>query len=135
MPREPTSIRWARAQDSLVIAPDVAAVVSGGRWVAEGQTGFYRLNVRTRGANHSVFDLTIEWLAPPSPGQSPVVVRSVAVKELSGPARLDRPQIGAFQKGWRAWIEQTDPQSELGKHTTRAIDLGAPGVFQVRPAP
>ena len=126
------SVRSAWAQDSLSFDPTVTAVVSGGRWTANGRTGYYRLVVRSRGVDHATSALVIEWLADPSRGAGTTIVQSVAVKELSGMGRLDRPQIGQFLKGWRAWIQLTDPQGGPGSQTTRAIDLGPPGEFKVK---
>jgi len=119
-----------QAQDSAsTVDPRIAAVVSGGHWTAEGRSGFYRLVLRTRGEVPS--DLTVEWLSDPSRGEGPAVIQAARIRELGG-GRLERPQIGGFLKGWRAWVQQSDPQAPGGQ-LTRAIDLGPPGEFKLRP--
>jgi hypothetical protein len=126
-----SAVRAAPAQDSVSVEPTVVAVVTGGRWTSEGRAGYYRVIIRTGGFGHTTSDLTVQWLAEPTRDDGPSVVRSVAVKELSDLARLDRPQIGQYFKGWRIWLQVTDTRADPGKQTTRAIDIGAPGEFKV----
>ncbi|HEV8356688.1 MAG TPA: hypothetical protein VGQ17_08000 [Gemmatimonadales bacterium] len=123
----------ASAQDSALVDPRVSAVATGGQWTAEARSGYYRVIIRTGGVEHASSDLTLQWLAAPDPDALPTVVRSVAIKELSGIGRLDRPQLGQFQKGWRLWVHVTDTQSPQGAQTIRAVDLGPPGEVKVRP--
>jgi len=118
------------AQDSLAtIDPRVSAVVTGGHWSTEGKSGFYRVVLRTRGEVPS--DLSIEWLSDPARGQGPAVVQVAKVSDLSG-GRLERPQITGYLNGWRVWIQQADPKTPSGT-LTRAVDLGPPGNFKVKP--
>jgi hypothetical protein len=117
------------------VDPTVAEVVTGGHWSSGGQSGFYRVIVRTGGFEHIVSRLTIEWLIEPTRDDPPRVMRSVQVPELSGIARLDRPRIGQFLKGWRVWVQLTDTHSESGKQINRSIDLGPPGEIKVVRAP
>ena len=125
--------RVAPAQDSAVVDPRVSAVATGGRWTAEARSGYYRVVIRTGGGEHATSDLTMQWLAAPSPNAPPIVIRSLGIQELSGIGRLDRPQFGQYLKGWRLWVQLTDTQSTQGAQRTRAVDLGPPGEARVRP--
>jgi hypothetical protein len=123
--------RMLAAQDSVAtFDPRISAVVTGGHWTAEGRSGFYRVVLRTRGEVPS--DLTIEWLSDPARGQGPTVVQVAKVPDLSGDGRLERPQITGYLKGWRVWVQQADPKAPSGA-LTRAVDLGPPGDFKVKP--
>jgi hypothetical protein len=125
------SPRVLGAQDSLAtIDPKVSAVVTGGHWSAEGKSGFYRVVLRTRGEVPS--DLSIEWLSDPARGQGAAVVQVAKVHDLSGGGRLERPQITGYLNGWRVWVQQADPKAPSGT-LTRAIDLGPPGDFKLKP--
>ena len=127
------AVRTAPAQDTVSVDPMVAAVVTGGHWTSEGRSGYYRVIIKTGGSQRGSSTLIVQWLSDPTRDAPPTVVRSAPVNELSGLARLDRPQIGQFLKGWRVWIQVTDPQVSASPAKTRAIDLGPPGELQVKP--
>jgi len=128
-----TAAHTAPAQDSAFVDPTVSAVVTGGRWTAEGRSGYYRVVIRTGAIGRTSSDLTVEWLVDPARDGLPTILRSVTLKDLSGAGRLDRPQIGRFLKGWRLWVQVTDTRSSPGQQSTRAIDLGPPGEAKVKP--
>ena len=119
------------AQDSLVVDPTIADIVSGGHWAASGQEGYYRIVIRTGGFEHINSELTVQWLTEGGRDSDPVVVRSIVVKELTI-NRLDRPKIGQYLKGWRVWVQQTDTHSEHSSTSMRTIDLGPPGQVTVK---
>lgn len=127
------AVHRAPAQDSVFVDPAVSAVVTGGRWTAEGRAGYYRIIIRTGGLEHTPSELTVQWLAEPARGGLPSLVRSRVLTELSGIGFLDRPQIGRFLKGWRLWVQVADTHSSPSTQSTRAVDLGPPGEAKVRP--
>ncbi|HTL05412.1 MAG TPA: hypothetical protein VL241_06660 [Gemmatimonadales bacterium] len=119
----------ARAQDSLLVDATISELVSGGRWEADGRSGFYRVIIRT---SHASSNLTVEWLADPRGSAAPGLVRSLEVDALRGAGRLERPRIGQYLKGWRVWLQATS--GEPAKPTQRSIDLGPPGELKLVPS-
>ncbi len=122
----------APAQDSASVDPTVSAVVTGGRWNAEGRSGYYRVIIRRGGSESTTSNLTVQWLVDPARESQPTIVRSVGIKELSGIGRLEHPQIGQFLKGWRLWIHVVDSHPAPGSESTRAVDLGPPGEAKLK---
>jgi hypothetical protein len=119
------------AQDSLLLDPEVASVVSGGSWTGLTETGTYRITVVTGGWEHVGSFFYIQWLAEDSQQQRVVVRMTRLVKELlPGFVSLGKPELRCGPT-CRVTVSGTNSRSmEKGNWT---IVLGPPGTYSVTP--
>ena len=72
-------------------APEVADVVSGGHWSADGKGGFYRALAVMAGEKAAIANVYLQWLSF-GDAAKPTVVKSVPVKEIND-QNLGNPSI------------------------------------------
>jgi hypothetical protein len=83
--------------DSIVVDPNVVAVVSGGYWQSNGSSGFYRVIVRNSGFDHVSSQAVAEWVAEPREASS--VLRVIRTHEFVAPGfySLDPPTLERYE--------------------------------------
>jgi len=74
--------RRGRSQAGRLTAPEVADIVSGGHWSADGKGGFYRALVVMAGDKAAIANVYLQWLSF-GDAAKPTVVKSVPVKEIN----------------------------------------------------
>jgi hypothetical protein len=85
-PRRPPPAPPPRARPAPATPPvetAVSDVATGGSWEENGQSGIFRVVVRSGGKRNLRSDVRLEWLRWDASSEQPIEVRSVKVPELS----------------------------------------------------
>lgn len=135
-----TPLSFAAAADAGKLvdstAPEVADVVSGGHWSADGKGGFYRALVVMAGDKAAIANVYLQWLSF-GDGSKPVVVKSVPVKEIND-QNLGNASIeigGEEDKENEATIFVSSYDVEEDKDISLLIKATKPGTYTVEKAP
>lgn len=128
----------ATAQQTVTLDPNIESVVTFGEWKAGGQEGQWRLVLVTRGFDHLLSTLYVQWIAAPTRSDdSAKIVKTMQVPELPTVCRLVPPTTSFVRKQWQATIEGVNTHTATGKETLDScgkwiITLGPPGEVTVR---
>jgi hypothetical protein len=119
----------ANAQLTASVPVDVETIVTGGKWSAGGQSGIYRIVVRTGGFEHIVSQAQVDWIATSTDRDKPdqVVVSKIAE---TGSWRLLKPRITQASGQWRAVLDGVETHFNPAPRGTWDIVLGPPGVLK-----
>jgi hypothetical protein len=121
------------APAQTAVPPQIASVVSGGYWSAQGRAGTYRVVVVNHGFEHVASRVFIEWLADPrSPAEEPAVIDTV---EPALPFGRDVASLGVTLKSLGvgrvrvvvSGVISVDPAQKV----RAVITAAAPGVATV----
>ena len=117
-------------------APEVADVVSGGHWSADGKGGFYRALAVMAGEKAAIANVYLQWLSF-GDAAKPTVVKSVPVKEIND-QNLGNPSIeigGEEDRENEATIFVSSYDVEEDKGISLLIKVTKPGTYTVAKAP
>ena len=115
-----------RGQATTTIPADVEAVVTGGKWSANGQNGTYRVIVSTGGFEHIVSQVQVDWIAHSNDRDTldKVIASKIA---QTGSWRLLTPRISRTGGQWRAVLDGVETHFNPAPKGTWEILLGSPG--------
>jgi len=116
------------AEIAAGLAPEVIAVVSGGKWQEGDRNGGYRA-VLVAPAGAVGAQLYIEWLAAGANGGAPSMVATVPVKEVND-LRLPNATLSAESETdnqFTVFVESDDPATQSGNSYT--VNAAAPGKY------
>jgi ribosomal protein L12E/L44/L45/RPP1/RPP2 len=128
--------RRGRSQAGRLTAPEVADIVSGGHWSADGKGGFYRALVVMAGDKAAIANVYLRWLSF-GDAAKPTVVKSVPVKEIND-QNLGNASIeigGEEDKENEATIFVSSYDVEEDKDISLLIKATKPGTYTVAKAP
>jgi len=79
------SVAWGDIDKKLkFMSTDIREVISVGTWAERKKEGYYRFIVVGGGIEHYKAKLFIQWVTSGSDMESPVILASIAIKEING---------------------------------------------------
>jgi hypothetical protein len=112
---------------------DIVSVVTGGSWELGDRHGTIRLVVVTRGFDHLVSRLYVQWLEDATATAPSKVLRTVSPKETpSGLWTLHEPRFELVQRQWQASLEGTDTHTSPPRRGRWMLTFGGPGDVKVQ---
>jgi hypothetical protein len=116
----------AGAQQPIAMSPDIAAVVTGGRWQSGALSGTYRVVVRNGGFEHVVSYAQVDWITDSSSrDEAPRVIDSQLA--ATGSWLLDRPRIIGSGSAWRVEFNAVETHLIPAARGRWVVRLGPPG--------
>jgi hypothetical protein len=108
------------------IPVEIETVITGGYWAQGTAGGSYRVIIRTRGFDHLLSSLTVQWIADPDLNLPRRVVASKTIEML---VRLSDPQFSLEQDMWFLGVSNIDTHDNRFPVRPLRFSLGPPNTM------
>jgi hypothetical protein len=122
----------AVAQGTVALDPNITDVVTGGTWHSSSGEGLLRVVVLTRGFDHLVSELYVQWLLPAAGGAEQRVLQTRRVDAIAdGVWTLRTPRLRRSVGLWQVIVEGTNTHTAPPVRRRWIVAVGAPGEVSV----